>query len=628
MTRMRVPELVVCQFGHSSITRLCASSMSMLTRAFSASVSGRQRASRSPGVAQGSTSGSFLDEREAVGENVPGVHGLETQSHLVLALEVALAVRVAELDQLDGQLTLDTPADAVHEVTDDRADLGVGRLGGRGNGVALRDRDTAELGDVRAEAQLRVALVRGFARAVLTAQLRQCPGELRVEGGARDLRRVRAVHDLADSRAEGGIRLSGLALHLDDLRRRRSVVRPRRDLRARQRVNRVVETEIEGARQRISAGLRELVEDTELMILVRPHDLLIETHGDLRLVGHGRHRRERARGRGLVGTLFDELCLRQVAEHDDVLLAEAHRLPLRQQRDGRQRLRLLDHAVRNLAGHQHGRIGGVENSHSWLLPRNERLFRAEKLLRERASSRISVGDTRGRPLRRDHRHRRPRLQRLRERGCVCGQFVLGRAAQQVGGDSGFLCDVVADLVECGLCVDLSETCLGVGELARCDLEVVIVGELFALASQSRADDLVQILLRRNRREGMTVSGRGLVVGRFRCGCFGGVGVGVCVVHGVSCLSVLVRRPSALMVPRLAPRVGETQLPSAASSVGFLRPPDRLRVSSSNSPASYRFLIASGSYPAMLAGLLAHEGTTWQSQCAWYRSNAPADFSDA
>nr|DAN46260.1 MAG TPA: hypothetical protein [Caudoviricetes sp.] len=31
---------------------------------------------------------------------------------------------------------------------------------------------------------------------------------------------------------------------------------------------------------------------------------------------------------------------------------------------------------------------------------------------------------------------------------------------------------------------------------------------------------------------------------------------------------------------------------------------------------------------MLAGVLAHEGTTWQSQCAWYRSNAPADFSEA
>ena len=209
------------------------------------------------------------------------------------------------------------------------------------------------------------------------------------------------------------------------------------------------------------------------------------------------------------------------------------------------------------------------------------------------ASRISVGDTRGRPLRRNHRHRRPRVQRLRERGCVCGQFVLGRASQQVGGDSGFLCDVVADLVERGLRVDLSETGLGVGELARCSLEVVVIGVLVTLARQACADDLVQILLRRNRREGVALSGCSLVVGCFRCRRVGGVGVGG--VHGVSCLSVLVRRPSALMVPRFAPRVGEThQLPSDASSVGVLRPPDRLRESSSNSPASYRFLISSGS----------------------------------
>nr|DAN46261.1 MAG TPA: hypothetical protein [Caudoviricetes sp.] len=596
MTRMRVPELVVCQFGHSSITRLCASSMSMLTRAFSASVSGRQRASRSPGVAHGSISGlCFLDEREAVGEHVPGVHGLKAQSHLVLALEVALAVRVAELDQLDGQLALDAPADAVREVTDDRADLGVGRLGGRGNRVALSDGNAEELRDVRAEAQLRVTLVGGVARAVLATQLGQCPGELRVEGGARDHRRVQAVHDLVDSGTESGVGLSGLALHLDDLRRRSRVVRPGRDLRARQRVDRVVETEVESARQRLSAGLCELVEDAELVVLVSPHDLLIEAHGDLRLVGSDRHGRERARGRGLVGALFDEFSLRQVVENNDVLLAEAHRLLLGEQSDSRQGLRLLDHAVRDLARQQHGRVGGVENSHSWLLPRNERLFRAEQLLRESAPSRISVGDTRGRPLRRDHRHRRARLQRLRERGCVCGQFVLGRAAQQVGGDSGFLCDVVANFVECGLCVDLCETGLGVGELARCGLEVVVVGVLVALAREACADDLVQILLRRNRREGVALGGCGLVVGRFRRVGFCGVGVGVCVAHGVSCVSVLVWRPSALRVPRFAPRVGEThQLPSDAFSVGFLRPPDRLRVSSSNSPASYRFLIASGS----------------------------------
>ncbi|ETS96679.1 hypothetical protein HMPREF1505_1743 [Prevotella sp. ICM33] len=536
MTRMRVPELAVCQFGHSSITRLCASSMSMLTRARSASVSGRQRASRSPGVAHGSISGRcFLDEGEAVGEHVPGVDGLKAQSHLVLALEISLSVRVAELDQLDGQLALDTPADTVREVADDRAYLGVGRLGGRGNGVALSDRDAEELGDVRAEAQLRVTLIGGVARAVLTAQLRERPGELRVEGSARDHRRVRAVHDLTDSSAEGDVGLSGLALHFDDLRRRGSEVRPRRDLHARQRVNRVVEAEVKSARQCLSAGLCQLVEDAELVVLISPHDLLRETHSDLRLVGRDRHGRERARGRCLIGALLDELRLRQVVEHDDVLLAEAHRLLLREQSDSRQGLRLLDHAVRNLAGQQHGRIGCVENSHSWLLPRNERLFRAEKLLRESAASRISVGDTRGCPLRRDHRHRRPRLQRRRERGGVCGQFVLSRAAQQVGGDSDFLCDVIADLVERRLSVDLREARLGFGELARCGLEVVIVGELFALASQSRADDLVQFLLRRDRREGVTASGRGrgLGIGRFRCGGFGGVGVGVGGVHGVS-----------------------------------------------------------------------------------------------
>ncbi len=62
-----------------------------------------------------------LDDREAVHEGVPAVDDLEAERDLVLPLEVALPVRIAEADQFDREITLDAPADAALEVADDRA---------------------------------------------------------------------------------------------------------------------------------------------------------------------------------------------------------------------------------------------------------------------------------------------------------------------------------------------------------------------------------------------------------------------------------------------------------------------------------------------------------------------------
>jgi hypothetical protein len=119
---------------------------------------------------------------------------------------------------------------------------------------------------------------------------------------------------------------SAVARALDPLRGGVEVVRPPGDRRAGERVDPVVQAEVERAGQGDAAGVTEGVEDAELVVLVSPLDLLVEPHRDLRLVRGGGDRVEAAGGGRLDGALLDELRLREVVERDVVHLAEPLRL--------------------------------------------------------------------------------------------------------------------------------------------------------------------------------------------------------------------------------------------------------------------------------------------------------------
>src|SRR5699024_2122204 len=58
-----------------------------------------------------------LDNCETVSEHVPAVDDLQTECDLVTTLQVALTVRVTKADQLNRQVTLNTPTNTVLEVT-------------------------------------------------------------------------------------------------------------------------------------------------------------------------------------------------------------------------------------------------------------------------------------------------------------------------------------------------------------------------------------------------------------------------------------------------------------------------------------------------------------------------------
>jgi hypothetical protein len=105
----------------------------------------------------------------------PAVDDLEPQRDLVGALQVALAVRVTELDQLDRNLTLHAPTNR-RPVAHEAAELGVRRLRDAGDGRRDRRGEALEVGDVRAVAELRELLP-----AVRVAGGGEGPGVLRVE---------------------------------------------------------------------------------------------------------------------------------------------------------------------------------------------------------------------------------------------------------------------------------------------------------------------------------------------------------------------------------------------------------------------------------------------------------------
>ena len=86
----------------------------------------------------------------------------------------------------------------------------------------------------------------------------------------------------------------------------------------------MVKAEVEGAGERFAALLCELVEDVELIVLVGPLNLFVESHGDLSLVGLSGHVPEFTGGGCLLGALVNELGTREIIESDNVHVAESH----------------------------------------------------------------------------------------------------------------------------------------------------------------------------------------------------------------------------------------------------------------------------------------------------------------
>src|SRR5690606_4391596 len=80
----------------------------------------------------------------------------EAQSDLVIALQITLPVRVTIADDLDWQVALNPPPDAVLEIADDRPDLGIVRLRLARHRVAYRRREPSEIRNFDPKPKLRV----------------------------------------------------------------------------------------------------------------------------------------------------------------------------------------------------------------------------------------------------------------------------------------------------------------------------------------------------------------------------------------------------------------------------------------------------------------------------------------
>src|SRR5699024_3742909 len=253
-------------------------------------------------------------------EHVPAVDDLQTKRDLVLALKVALTVRVTEPDDLKRKIPLNTPPDTALEVTDDGLDANtVLNLRSARNSVTSN----------RAEAH---QVPRGLKQRHIGEQAHT----IRVPG-SRDLETVRRVqrdtgrtHHLPGSRVQQstervlkiGLRVAG---GLDTTPGSGQVVSPLRDLGSGQGVDAVVQPQVQGTRQRLTTSAGQLRQNTELVILISPQHFLVEAHGDLRLLRGSGHRIKRPGGVPLVCAHLHELSLRHIIERDVVDVAELHR---------------------------------------------------------------------------------------------------------------------------------------------------------------------------------------------------------------------------------------------------------------------------------------------------------------
>src|SRR5699024_4083496 len=101
----------------------------------------------------------LLDNREPVREHVPGVEDLEPDSDLVHTRQVALPVRVTNIEHANGNLALHTAPDTTFDVSDDSTAPGVlVSLRHTRHSVPHRSRDTLERGHVNALPKFRELL--------------------------------------------------------------------------------------------------------------------------------------------------------------------------------------------------------------------------------------------------------------------------------------------------------------------------------------------------------------------------------------------------------------------------------------------------------------------------------------
>src|SRR5690606_19346341 len=185
--------------------------------------------------------GHFFDDRESVGENIPAVHHFEAQSDLVIALQITLPVRVTIADDLDWQVALNPPPDAVLEIADDRPDLGIVRLRLARHRVAYRRRDSPEIRNFDPKPKLRVLFT-----AIVIA---------RIGKGRRVGRAVSAAgnrREVGDQQTDCGLDVDfGVRARVDPQCRCRAVVSPRTDDLASERVDPMIDAQVKGAGERL-----------------------------------------------------------------------------------------------------------------------------------------------------------------------------------------------------------------------------------------------------------------------------------------------------------------------------------------------------------------------------------------
>src|SRR5690606_17645249 len=212
-------------------------------------------------------------ERRQIGD-APAVNNLSAERDLVVALQVAVAVRVAVTDHLKADLLLHTPADG-REVAHDAENVG----GGLGNAVranGLRDGDAValKLRGVGAVGKSRVNLP-----PVRVALLRELHRERRIERGiGGDVAR-------AEDKRVSGIKREVRGRTVSSLNRigGRELLRHRRNRSASARVDAVNHAIVESARKRGLNLSKHLLDNPEAVILLGPGNLIRHADGLLEL---------------------------------------------------------------------------------------------------------------------------------------------------------------------------------------------------------------------------------------------------------------------------------------------------------------------------------------------------------
>src|SRR5699024_6418851 len=300
----------------------------------------------------------LLDDRERVKvSDAPAVNNLGTERDLVVALQVAVAVRVTVTDQLKADLLLHTPADS-GEVARDAEDAG--RVSGyAGSAHGLRDRSAVPLklrgvGAVR-QAGVNLATVR-------VALLRERDSESRVQRQIRrniartENQRISRVHREIPGRTTSSL----------DRIRVGELLRHSGSRRARARGDAVSAARAPGTRQGGPNLRQHLLDNAELVILIRPLDLIGHANSLLELERLDPLHRTGELGRGLVLPLTDVLGLIG-AKDESLTRTELHRNAVRQRRNNRPVRNPLEPRIKNLNRDVEPASRSSKNSHLRLL---------------------------------------------------------------------------------------------------------------------------------------------------------------------------------------------------------------------------------------------------------------------